>query len=244
MSPKPSSSSSSPASVDPAVKDQPKAGPRKRGQKKGRGRAALGLTADDGPARMCIVCRAAGTPETLLRFARSPDGAVGFDVRGRLPGRGAWVCSTPQCLQKACDPKHGGFARAFDAAVVFDGPTLRGEVEATLWADVLDRLGLMRRQGSLILGRDDVIRQMAGLSAIGLAGDLSDNTRHEVAERAAGAVLVTLPPMARVSAAVGHDRPVGVIGIPKKGGEALLAAARRLGPFLPVTPSASSTPAS
>ena len=34
--------------------------------------------------------------------------------------------------------------------------------------------------------------------------------------------------MARVMAAVGHDRPVGVIGIPKKGGEALLAAARRL----------------
>lgn len=224
--PKPAPSSSKPA---PAA---PSSAPKKRGRKKGKGRKALGLTADDGPARMCIVCRAAGTPETLLRFARSVDGAVGFDVRHRLPGRGAWLCATPQCLQKATDPKQGGFARAFDAAVVFDGPGLRAEVEAALFADVRDRLGLMRRQGSLVLGRDDAIRQLAAMAGIGLALDLSDNSRHEVAERAPQAVLVTLPSMADVTSAVGHDRPVGVVGIPKKGGEALLVAATRLAPFL------------
>jgi len=181
---------------------------------------------------MCIVCRAAGSPETLLRFARSPDGAVGFDVRARLPGRGAWVCATPSCLQKASDPKHGGFARAFDAAVVFDGATLRREVEEALHADVCDRLGLLRRQGSLILGRDDAIRHLPDLAGIGLAIDLSENSRHELQERAVGATLVTLPPMVEVTAAVGHDRAVGVVGIPKRGGDALLQAAVRLTPFL------------
>jgi predicted RNA-binding protein YlxR (DUF448 family) len=228
--PKPSSSSK-PASPPSNASAGPPP-PKKRGQKKGRGRAALGLTADDGPVRMCIVCRAAGSPETLLRFARSPDGAVGFDVRARLPGRGAWVCATPSCLQKATDPKHGGFARAFDAAVVFDGATLRREVEEALHSDVRDRLGLLRRQGSLILGRDDTIRHLPELAGIGLALDLSENSRHELHERAAGATLVTLPPMAEVTAAVGHDRAVGVVGIPKRGGDALLQAALRLTPFL------------
>jgi uncharacterized protein len=227
--PKPSSSSKPAPSPSPSPE---KSAPKKRGQKKGRGRAALGLTADDGPARMCIVCRAAGSPETLLRFARAPDGAVGFDVRARLPGRGAWVCATPSCLQKATDPKHGGFARAFDAAVVFDGATLRREVEEALHADVCDRLGLLRRQGSLILGRDDAIRHLPELAGIGLAVDLSENSRHELHERAAGATLVTLPPMAEVMAAVGHDRAVGVVGIPKRGGDALLQAAVKLTPFL------------
>jgi predicted RNA-binding protein YlxR (DUF448 family) len=231
--PKPSSSSKLAPSPSPsAAKPASASAPKKRGQKKGRGRAALGLTADDGPARMCIVCRAAGSPETLLRFARSPDGAVGFDVRARLPGRGAWVCATPSCLQKASDPKHGGFARAFDAAVVFDGATLRREVEEALHADVCDRLGLLRRQGSLILGRDDAIRHLPDLAGIGLAIDLSENSRHELQERAVGATLVTLPPMVEVTAAVGHDRAVGVVGIPKRGGDALLQAAVRLTPFL------------
>jgi predicted RNA-binding protein YlxR (DUF448 family) len=206
---------------------------KKRGQKKGRGRAALGLTADDGPVRMCIVCRATDSPSTLLRFARSPDGAVGFDVRARLPGRGAWVCATPVCLQAATEPTHGGLARAFDAAVVFDGPGLRREVAEALRGDVRERLGLLRRQGDLILGRDDVVRRLAELGGIGLASDLSENSRHELAERAVGATFVPLPSMAEVSAAVGHDRAVGVVGIPKRGGQGLIDAAWRLARCLP-----------
>ncbi len=188
----------------------------------------MGLTADDGPMRMCIVCRATGSPTTLLRFARSRDGEVGFDVRGRLPGRGAWVCATPQCLQAATEPGHGGFARAFDAAVVFAGPDLRREVEEALRADVRERLGLLRRQGDLILGRDDVVRRIAELLGIGLASDLSENSRHELHERAAGVAFVPLPTMAEVSAAVGHDRAVGVVGLPKRGGQGVIDAAWRL----------------
>jgi predicted RNA-binding protein YlxR (DUF448 family) len=199
---------------------------KRRGKKKGKGRKALGLTIDDDPARMCIVCRAAGTPSTLLRFARSPDGAVGFDVNNRLPGRGAWVCATAACLHKATESKHGGFARAFDAAVTFDAAVLRAEVPQMLLSQVTDRLGLLRRQGSLLLGRDEVIRRLVELAAVGLATDLSDNSRHEVRERAPDAVFLVLPTMAEVGAAVG-ERPVGVVGIPRRGAEALQAAIAR-----------------
>ena len=88
--PRTSSSTPTPSPSTSATAKQPK----RRGKKKGKGRKALGLTAYDGPVRMCIVCRKSGGPDEHLRFARSPDGAVGFDVKARLPGRGAWVCAT------------------------------------------------------------------------------------------------------------------------------------------------------
>jgi predicted RNA-binding protein YlxR (DUF448 family) len=40
---------------------------------------------------MCIVTRARGEPDTLVRFVCGPDGAVVPDIRCELPGRGVWV---------------------------------------------------------------------------------------------------------------------------------------------------------
>ncbi|MDP2340330.1 MAG: YlxR family protein [Deltaproteobacteria bacterium] len=195
--------------ADPATNKS--AGKKKRGTKKGRRRVALG---HDEPFRMCIVCRASKVPAELLRFARSVDGAVGFDVAARLPGRGAWVCAQKACLEKASDPKHGGFARAFDAAVVFEPAVLRDQVRALLDADLLARLGLLRRQGQLILGRDDVARRLINLAFVGLSTDLSDNSRHEVKETLKDLEQVAFPAMAVVGEALGV-RPVGVVGVLK-----------------------------
>ena len=164
----------------------------------------------------------------LLRFARSVDGAVGFDVKNRLQGIGAWVCASSSCLNKALDPKQGGFARAFDAPVVFEAATLRAQVLTGLDAEVKNALGLMRRQGSLVPGREDVVRRASELMAVGLAADLSDNSRHEIEERVPDLQRVMLPPMAELGQAIGmQDRPAGVVGIPKFGGAGLLAAIAR-----------------
>ena len=89
-------------------------------------------------------------------------------------------------------------------------------------------LGLLRRQGSLVPVREDVARRAADLLAVGLASDLSDNSRHEVAERVPDLQRVMLPPMAELGQAMGmKDRPAGVVGIPKFGGAGLLAAVAR-----------------
>jgi len=37
----------------------------------------------------------------LLRVVRTPQGEVRLDLRGKLPGRGAYVCANPDCLKKA-----------------------------------------------------------------------------------------------------------------------------------------------
>jgi hypothetical protein len=146
----------------------------------------------------------------MLRFARAADGVIAFDVGGRLPGRGAWVCASARCLDKAVEPRQGGFARAFEAAVVVGGAALAARVRAVLREDVLSRLGLLRRAGDLVLGREEVARRQAALPFIALADDLSAGSRHEVSEMLAGRAASRLPTMAEVGAAVG-GRPVGVV---------------------------------
>ena len=51
----------------------------------------------------------------LIRVVRSPQGEVSLDFKGKLPGRGAYVCHDVACLQKA--RKTRALERAFDTAI-------------------------------------------------------------------------------------------------------------------------------
>ena len=53
------------------------------------------------PMRQCLGCREMKPKRELLRVVRSPEGEVAFDARGKLPGRGAYVCPTPDCFTQA-----------------------------------------------------------------------------------------------------------------------------------------------
>jgi predicted RNA-binding protein YlxR (DUF448 family) len=37
----------------------------------------------------------------LIRAVKSPEGAISMDLKGKNPGRGAYVCPDPACLQTA-----------------------------------------------------------------------------------------------------------------------------------------------
>jgi len=49
------------------------------------------------PQRTCVVCRAVGNKRDMTRIVRLPDGKVTIDPSGRLPGRGAYICSKAEC---------------------------------------------------------------------------------------------------------------------------------------------------
>ena len=51
--------------------------------------------------------------KALIRVVRSPEGAVSLDSKGKLPGRGAYVCPDPACLKRA--RKSRALERAFSA---------------------------------------------------------------------------------------------------------------------------------
>ena len=49
----------------------------------------------------------------LIRVVRSPEGQVSLDFKGKLPGRGAYLCPAPACLARA--KKSRALERAFSA---------------------------------------------------------------------------------------------------------------------------------
>lgn len=53
------------------------------------------------PQRTCVACREVKDKRELTRIVRLPDGNVSIDPRGRLAGRGAYICANPDCWQ-AC----------------------------------------------------------------------------------------------------------------------------------------------
>ncbi len=63
------------------------------------------------PQRTCIGCRRVRAKAELVRLVRRADGMVGIDRAGAVPGRGAYVCSAPECVEQAL--KRGRLARAF-----------------------------------------------------------------------------------------------------------------------------------
>jgi len=67
------------------------------------------------PMRQCLGCREHKPKKELIRVVRSPEGEVALDFKGKLPGRGAYVCPQAACLAKA--RKSRALERAFDTAL-------------------------------------------------------------------------------------------------------------------------------
>ena len=67
------------------------------------------------PQRQCVGCREMKDKKALIRVVRSPEGAISLEFKGKMPGRGAYVCPDAQCLKKA--RKSRALERAFDMAI-------------------------------------------------------------------------------------------------------------------------------
>ncbi len=53
------------------------------------------------PMRMCVACRQMKPKKELARVVRTPDGSVVADSRGKVSGRGAYLCMDTACLERA-----------------------------------------------------------------------------------------------------------------------------------------------
>ncbi len=53
------------------------------------------------PQRTCVVCRTKGDKRDFIRVVRSPDGEILIETDKRLNGRGAYLCKTSICMEKA-----------------------------------------------------------------------------------------------------------------------------------------------
>lgn len=83
------------------------------------------------PMRQCLGCREMKPKRELIRAVKSPDGEVNLDFKGKMPGRGAYLCPNGECLKKAMKSK--ALERAFSVQIpeeIYE--ELRQQMEAKL----------------------------------------------------------------------------------------------------------------
>lgn len=67
------------------------------------------------PMRMCVGCRQRFEKRELIRILRAPDGEIKIDKKGKMSGRGAYICDKKVCLDKAIKTK--ALQRALEAEI-------------------------------------------------------------------------------------------------------------------------------
>lgn len=79
------------------------------------------------PMRQCIGCREMKPKQELIRVVRPPEGELTVDFRGKMNGRGAYLCPDAACLKKAVK------SRALERALEVPVPeTLYAALEAQM----------------------------------------------------------------------------------------------------------------
>jgi predicted RNA-binding protein YlxR (DUF448 family) len=57
------------------------------------------------PFRMCAGCGEMKSKKEMIRVLKTPEGEIVIDTTGKKNGRGAYLCASVECLQKAVKTK-------------------------------------------------------------------------------------------------------------------------------------------
>ncbi len=145
------------------------------------------------PQRTCLGCRQVKDQAQLIRFVRAPDGAVLADLKGRLPGRGAYLCNSRACIETTLRRKQ--FDRAFHQPcqpVTVD--QLVDGVARALLAHLASLLGMARKSANFVAGSNavlDTLSRKRPLAVVILAKDISPQIGEKVRRKAALQKIVT-----------------------------------------------------
>lgn len=67
------------------------------------------------PVRRCVGCQKMKGKKEMIRVIRTPEGDFLLDATGKKNGRGAYLCPSRECLDKA--RKNKGLERSFKQAI-------------------------------------------------------------------------------------------------------------------------------
>lgn len=67
------------------------------------------------PMRKCVGCQEMKTKKEMLRVLKTSEEEFVLDATGRKNGRGAYICFSKECLEKAI--KNKGLERSFKQAI-------------------------------------------------------------------------------------------------------------------------------
>ncbi|HPD00246.1 MAG TPA: YlxR family protein [Acetivibrio sp.] len=67
------------------------------------------------PMRMCLGCQEMKPKKELIRVVKNKENEISIDFTGKKPGRGAYICRSLSCFEKARKGKR--FERAFEVSI-------------------------------------------------------------------------------------------------------------------------------
>lgn len=70
------------------------------------------------PMRMCLGCGEMRPKRELIRVVKSKEGDISLDLTGKKSGRGAYICKSVECFEKA--RKARKFERSFSCMISED----------------------------------------------------------------------------------------------------------------------------
>ncbi len=70
------------------------------------------------PMRMCLGCGEMKPKKELIRVVKSPEGEISLDFKGKAAGRGAYICRSTDCLEKARKARR--FEKSFSCRIEED----------------------------------------------------------------------------------------------------------------------------
>ena len=86
------------------------------------------------PMRMCLGCNEMKPKMELIRVVRSPEDEISLDFKGKAAGRGAYICRSAECLEKARKARR--FEKSFSC-----------KIEESVYEVMLNELGSEKENG-------------------------------------------------------------------------------------------------
>lgn len=131
------------------------------------------------PMRKCVGCGEMKPKKELLRILRTETGEFVVDALGKANGRGAYLCRSVECFQKAV--KNRGLERSFKQAIppeVYERMERRWE-SLSKRDKVLSLIGLAMKAGKCVSGETMTESETKSGKAkfVIVAGDASENTK-------------------------------------------------------------------
>ena len=80
------------------------------------------------PMRMCLGYNEMKPKKELIRVVKSPEGDISLDFKGKAAGRGAYICRSTECLEKARKARR--FEKSFSC-----------RIEESVYEVMMDELG-------------------------------------------------------------------------------------------------------
>ena len=80
------------------------------------------------PLRQCTGCREMKSKKEMIRVLKTPENEIVLDATGRKNGRGAYICRSGECLEKAI--RNHGIERSLKTGIlpeIYD--SLKKEIE-------------------------------------------------------------------------------------------------------------------